>query len=113
MKAEVTPSTLDDFHFFQGKRSLAEDVSCSHGTDFRWNDTELLLDFRTKSFGLDIEPSSQVYISDDRTAKEQECTYLEKEFHNRGNKMIGTSSHSRRMKCDLQQNSPESGNKKY
>ena len=66
------------------------------------------MDFRTKSFGLDIEPSSQVCISDDRTAKERECTYLEEEFH----KMIGTSSHSRRMKCDLQQNSPESGNER-
>ena len=26
--------------------------------------------------------------------------------------MIGTSSHSRRMKCDLQQNSPESGSER-
>ena len=64
-----------------------------------WNDTESLLDF-FQSFGLDIEPSSQVCISDDRTGKERECTYLEEEFH----KMIGTSSHSRRMKFDLDQN---------
>ena len=30
MKAEVTPSTLDNLNFFQEKRSLAEDVLCSH-----------------------------------------------------------------------------------